>query len=239
MIEGDAIAAALALVKEHLGDKAVRELVIKLEDAERIKVIRDAFNEGRDRVAVTLMRDLVKWGDLHEGQFKLLPTSASDLIQPGQSVQVTARPQGYAFSALALLVSDQSRGFLINDIRVGNRSQFVQAGDIPADVLTPIPAALEVLFATKPDETVEDAEKRIGERIEVALRSDVLSRAIVPLDCDVCLTSQDMVVVATNVTSEPLFWRAVWLGKDVERPVTEMSPYPYPYAPPIPGTSEE
>ena len=208
----DVIAAALALVKEHLGATAVRELEIKLEDADRIKVIRDAFIEGRDRDAVTLMRDLVKWGDLHEGNFRFLPTSVGILIQPGESAQITARPQGYAFSALALLVSEQSRGFLINDIRVGNRSQFVQSGDIPADVLTPIPASLDVRFTTNTDED----EKRI----EVVLRADVLSRAIVPIDCDICLTSQDIVLVVTNPTVEPLLWRAVWLGKDVERPAT-------------------
>jgi len=207
-----AIAAALALVKEHLGDAAVRELEIKIEDSDRIKVIRDAFLEGHDREAVTLMRDLVRWGDIHEGSFRFLPTSAGGSIAPGQSAMIAARPQTYAFRALALLVSEQSRRFLISDLRVGNRSQFVQSGDIPADVLTPIPAELEAVFA---ESTVEEARK-----IEVVMRADVLSRAIVPIDCEICLTAMELVIIVVNPTKEALPWRAVWLGKDVEPPAS-------------------
>lgn len=198
-------ADVMALVEQHLGADRARELRMALDDADRIAVIRDAFLMGRDREAITLVRDLDRWGKLLEGDFRFLPCSTEQRIEPRQSTQIVARPQAYAFRGCALLVSDVSRDFLIADIRVGMHSQFLQAGDIPADVLTLIPPGLEVEF-------VEDRSPT------VAIRADVLSRAIVPLDMGVCLTAQDITVVVTNVGNEARPWRAVFLGKNIPEP---------------------
>jgi hypothetical protein len=89
---------------------------------------------------------------------QVLPLSTgSSRITPGQSAQITARPQFCAFRPERLFVSDastpyngswwkrlwpwykapQAKGaadWIINDIRIGNRSQFAQSGDIPADM---------------------------------------------------------------------------------------------------------
>jgi hypothetical protein len=198
-------ADAIALVEQHLGADRARELRMAIDDADRVAVIRDAFLAGRDREAITLVRELDRWGKLQEGDFRFLPCSTEVPIEPRQSAQITARPQTYAFRGCALLVSDVSRDFLIADIRVGTHSQFLQAGDVPADVLTPIPPGLEVEF-------VEDRQPT------VAIRADVLSRAIVPLDMEVCQAAQDIIVVITNVGNTARPWRAVFLGKDVPEP---------------------
>lgn len=88
---------------------------------------------------------------------EVLPFSTDVLILPGQSAQITARPQRIAFRPERLFVSDgfveysgpwwkrlwpwykapQGKGasdWLIHDIMIGNRSQFSQAGAIPADM---------------------------------------------------------------------------------------------------------
>jgi hypothetical protein len=76
-------------------------------------------------------------------------------IKPGQSAEITARPQRLAFRPERFFVSDgfvehkaswwrrlwhkapQHKGsadWLIDDIKIGNRSQFSQAGSVPADM---------------------------------------------------------------------------------------------------------
>jgi hypothetical protein len=88
---------------------------------------------------------------------EVLPLSTGVRVNPGQSAQITARPQRSAFRPERLFVSDsgsmnngpwwkrlwpwysapQSKGasdWVINDIRIGSRSQFSQSGDIPADM---------------------------------------------------------------------------------------------------------
>lgn len=45
-------AEMLAAVEQHLGDAAAADLRIKLDDADRVSVIRDAFLEGRDGEAI-------------------------------------------------------------------------------------------------------------------------------------------------------------------------------------------
>jgi len=88
---------------------------------------------------------------------EVLPFSTDVPIRPGQSAQITARPQRVAFRPERFYVSNFSpeyRGpwwkrlspwyrapvcngaadWLINDIMIGNRSQFAQAGDVPGDM---------------------------------------------------------------------------------------------------------
>jgi hypothetical protein len=88
---------------------------------------------------------------------EVLPFSTTALIKPGQSAEILARPQRIAFRPERLFVSDhridyagpwwkrlwpwykppQAHGaadWLIDDIKIGNRSQFSQAGSIPGDM---------------------------------------------------------------------------------------------------------
>jgi hypothetical protein len=89
---------------------------------------------------------------------EVLPLSTTERIKPGQSAEITARPQRVAFHPERVFVSDscssdykgpwwkrlwpwykapQLKGasdWVIHDIKIGNRSQFAQAGSIPADM---------------------------------------------------------------------------------------------------------
>ena len=89
---------------------------------------------------------------------EVLPLSTGEvLVKPGQTAEITARPQRVSFRPERLFVSDASSEYkgpwwkrlspwykapqpkgasdwIINDIKIGNRSQFAQAGDIPADM---------------------------------------------------------------------------------------------------------
>ena len=88
---------------------------------------------------------------------EVLPFSTGVRVKPGSSAQITARPQRCEFRPERFFVSDScseykapwwkrlwpwykapfakgASDWIINDIRVGARSQFCQAGDIPADM---------------------------------------------------------------------------------------------------------
>lgn len=88
---------------------------------------------------------------------EVLPLCTDKLVRPGEIAEITARPQRVAFRPERFFVSDacaeykgpwwkrlwpwykapQSLGasdWLIHDIKIGNRSQFAQAGTIPADM---------------------------------------------------------------------------------------------------------
>lgn len=87
----------------------------------------------------------------------VLPLSSEKYIRPGETAEITARPQRVAFRPERIFVSDacdEYRGpwwkrlwpwykspvgkgasdWIIHDIKIGNRSQFSQAGSIPADM---------------------------------------------------------------------------------------------------------
>lgn len=58
-----------------------------------------------------------------------LPVSTGVLIQPSQSAQITARPQ--ALFLPERIVIANSVHWAVNDVKVGNVSQFAQSGDVP------------------------------------------------------------------------------------------------------------
>jgi len=55
-------------------------------------------------------------------------------IAPGKSFAVVARPQAAAFRVEEIVIIGDPDAWMIEDIKVGHRSQFVQAGDIPGSV---------------------------------------------------------------------------------------------------------
>lgn len=92
-------------------------------------------------------------------QREVLPFSTNVPIRPGQTAQITARPQRVAFRPERFYVSNASPEYkgpwwkrlspwykaplcngaadwIINDIQIGNRSQFAQAGDVPGDMFS-------------------------------------------------------------------------------------------------------
>jgi hypothetical protein len=69
----------------------------------------------------------------------ILPLSTGVPILPTQSAQITGRPQVRAFAGRRFMVSNAGTAggaadWIVNDIKIGNRSQFVQSGDVPGDL---------------------------------------------------------------------------------------------------------
>jgi hypothetical protein len=70
---------------------------------------------------------------------EILPMSTGVAILPTQSAQITARPQRVAFRPERVFISAAgtdggAADWIVNDIKIGNRSQFSQSGDIPGDM---------------------------------------------------------------------------------------------------------
>jgi len=63
----------------------------------------------------------------------ILPMSSGVNILPNTSAQITSRPQNYAFRPERVIISNAS-DWVINDIKVGNMSQFSQSGDVPGEM---------------------------------------------------------------------------------------------------------
>jgi hypothetical protein len=60
----------------------------------------------------------------------ILPMSSGINILPGQSMQITGRPVTHMFRPERLVIHGGG-DWLVHDLKVGNRSQFVQSGDVP------------------------------------------------------------------------------------------------------------
>ena len=64
----------------------------------------------------------------------LLPMSSGVNILPNTSAQITSRPQNVAFRPERVIIGGTPGDWVVNDIKVGNRSQFSQSGDVPGEV---------------------------------------------------------------------------------------------------------
>jgi hypothetical protein len=69
----------------------------------------------------------------------VLPLSSGVPILPGQSAQITARVQTSEFRCQRVMISNAGTpggvaDWVVNDLRIGNRSQFSQSGDVPGDM---------------------------------------------------------------------------------------------------------
>lgn len=63
----------------------------------------------------------------------LLPMSSGVSILPNTSAQITSRPQNVAFRPERVIIGGTAGDWIVNDIKVGNRSQFSQSGDVPGE----------------------------------------------------------------------------------------------------------
>ena len=69
----------------------------------------------------------------------ILPMSTGVPILPTQSAQITGRPQVLVFKIGRFVISNAGTAggaadWIVNDIKIGNQSQFVQSGDVPGDL---------------------------------------------------------------------------------------------------------
>jgi hypothetical protein len=68
-----------------------------------------------------------------------VPVTSGQSIQPTQSAQITMRPQRDEFTCERIIIANAgtpggAADWIVNDIRINNRSQFVGSGDIPGDL---------------------------------------------------------------------------------------------------------
>lgn len=124
-------------------------------------------------------------------------------IAPSQTAQIRAQPQCIEFTPTHFVTGVD--GFMINDIRIGNRSQFLQARDIPSE-------------AFRMDVSARDLILRPGDEVGTA-QIDIPAREIegLPMACaafqwDRCPTAMDIVSVVTNVSRRSVEFRAWLLG---------------------------
>ena len=88
-----------------------------------------------------------------DGTRHVLPISTGVPILPGQSVQIAARAQTSDFRCERFMISNSgtpggAADWIVNDIKIGNRSQFAQSGDIPGSMFATNTVDAFVAFET-------------------------------------------------------------------------------------------
>ena len=83
----------------------------------------------------------------------ILPMSTGVPILPTQAAQITGRPQVEAYRVDQYKVSNAGTAggaadWIVNNILIGNRSQFVQSGDVPGDLFATNAVGTFVRFDT-------------------------------------------------------------------------------------------
>jgi len=149
------------------------------------------------------------------GRWGILPCGTGlTPIAPGQSAQITARPQGGDFDPRYLLVSRACADFMLNDIRVMNRSQFLQSGDVPLDPFVVDSPSLE-LFDPPPRSTVVGDEPAPADEWKI-IRIDRMGSQLlgVRLDIETVHRGDDIVLVVTNEGTTDVPFRAAWIGQE-------------------------
>jgi hypothetical protein len=89
-----------------------------------------------------------------DGQL-VLPMSSSGTIAAATAATITARPQTKAYRPQRVVIAASIAAFFtLSDIKVGNKSQFVQAGTIPAEAF--IQGAFGVAMRMDTVQTAQD-----------------------------------------------------------------------------------
>lgn len=69
---------------------------------------------------------------------QVLPMASTGTVAAGASVTITSRPQSIAFKPERVVIpSTIAALFTVDDIKVGNKSQFVQSGSLPGEAFLP------------------------------------------------------------------------------------------------------
>jgi len=203
----DLINRIMEVVKHDLDPQTIEIVNEMLYDGHRLSVIRDAFMENRDALAVKMIRDL----DPLQGM-ELLPFSTSVFVEPSQSAQVTARPQRVAFRPRYLILAKETAEAVdINDIKIGNRSQMSQAGDVPGEMFgVDIPAG----SFDRLDELARDLSDGppLTPVFQLRVGMRALERLPLPLDFETAQTAMDVTVIFTNISNKPVRIRGAFVG---------------------------
>ena len=103
-----------------------------------------------------------------DGQL-VLPMSSSGAIAALTAATITARPQTKAYRPQRIVIAASIASFFtISDIKVGNQSQFVQAGTIPAEAF--VQSAFGVAMRMDTVQTAQDFVFQVN-NVDAAARS--------------------------------------------------------------------
>lgn len=168
------------ILEQKLDPSTLAIVRAALDDSDRMAVIRDAFLEGKDAQAVQMIRDLDPIGIR-----KALGVDSGIEIEGSRLAQIMANPQ-IPFHAISLVVSARCAShFNIEDIRVGNHSQFLNSTAIAAD-----------LFTT--DDFLHGEVDENG-LYTIKISKHAEERLPLRIDAPVCQVGQGLVVVVTNI----------------------------------------
>lgn len=121
----------------------------------------------------------------------VVPIAARDPIQPTSRMTIRVSAPSTDFRIERFIIEDGnteggSADWIVNDLRIGNRSQFKQSGDIPGDLFATNAIATFVKFDSWPaDATIEIDVTYIGLREDGALFGARLEGTVVRDDYDV------------------------------------------------------
>lgn len=211
----------MAVVRKDLDPATAAIVEDLLHNGERLLVIRDAFMEERDALAVKMIRDLDP-----NRYMALLPISVdmrnqtysgAGGLMPGAACQITARPQRAPFRPRYLILSRETAEALdINDIRVGNRSQTEQAGDVPGEMFAvDMPeGSLAALDAMDTSHLTHGGVPIDPTPIyTLTINAKAVERLPLPIDFEPVQLAMDLTVIATNISDKPLArFRGAFIG---------------------------
>lgn len=99
---------------------------------------------------------------------EVLPLSSGTPVKPNQTIRVTGRGQSDGFWPDQLTISNAGTNggaadWIVNDIKIAGRSQFIQSGDIPGDMFATKAVNTFILFeVAKAGRDVEVVATYIG-----------------------------------------------------------------------------
>jgi len=155
---------------------------------------------------IKITRQMVEAEQAAGVSYGFIAWNTYQLVEPGQTAQITARPQSRSFRGDRIAIPDDiAARFAIADIKVGNKSMFLQSGDVPASSFSMRIADSTPLF--KLTERHGDGPHELVMTTPARLE---FGRA---MSFAVCNTAQDLSVIVINTSSEPSVFRALVLGK--------------------------
>lgn len=135
---------------DYMGSDDVDSLLGAYDIGKRRKRARRQAQAGALAAAIAAKKArngaLVSTTEPNRSNRIILPMTSSGNITA--SAAVTARPQSMAYRPEKIIVGGTPTDWLIDDIKVGNRSQFSQAGSIPAEAFASNALGNEVAFET-------------------------------------------------------------------------------------------
>jgi hypothetical protein len=129
-------------------------------------------------------------------------------IEPGDSAQLTTRPQDVPFRGDRLVVLDECAAlFDIDDLKVGNRSQLPQSRPMPA-AFCAARISSQTLFGCEIKQVMVRASS-----VKIQIAEPALAEFGRPWTMETCQTAQDISMAVTNRSNRPSCFVALIVGR--------------------------